>query len=86
MLRSGIFKEFAGAKNSGSCGDRAKDRRQESAFTFEQAMEEMGQCRLGDKRRTARLLDSARRISQHPGGSLPEKLTTQPPIAPPYVS
>jgi hypothetical protein len=45
-----------------------------AAFTFEDAVLEMGQCRLGHKRRTARLVDSTRRISQHPGGSLPEKL------------
>jgi Transposase DNA-binding len=45
-----------------------------SSFTFEDALTEMNQTQLGDKRRTARLADSARRISQHPGGSLPEKL------------
>src|SRR5947209_3926375 len=45
-----------------------------SAFTFEDVVTEMGQCSLGHQRRSARLADSARRISQHPGGSLPEKL------------
>jgi len=45
-----------------------------AAFTFEDAVTEVGQCRLGHKRRTARLVDSTRRISQHPGGTLPEKL------------
>jgi hypothetical protein len=34
----------------------------------------MGRCRLGHKRRTDRLVDSTRRISSHPGGTLPEKL------------
>src|SRR3954451_24041099 len=34
----------------------------------------MGQARLGHKRRSDRLADSARRISEHPGGALPEKL------------
>ena len=45
-----------------------------SAFTFEDAVSEMNQTELGDKRRTARLVDCAQRISEHPGGSLPEKL------------
>jgi hypothetical protein len=45
-----------------------------SVFTFEDAVAEMNQTELGDKRRTARLVDCARRISEHPGGSLPEKL------------
>src|SRR5947199_198491 len=44
-----------------------------AAFTFEDAVAEMARAELGHKRRTARLADSARRISQHPGGSLPEK-------------
>jgi hypothetical protein len=47
---------------------------QAAAFTFEDAVTQMGRCRLGDRRRTDRLADSARRISQHPGGTLPEKL------------
>jgi hypothetical protein len=46
---------------------------QAAVFTFEDAVAEMGRARLGHKRRTNRLADSARRISQHPGGSLPEK-------------
>lgn len=45
-----------------------------SAFTYADAVAEMGQSQLGDKRRTDRLADSARRISHHPGGSLPDKL------------
>ena len=44
-----------------------------AAFTFEEAVAEMGQAQLGHKRRTVRLADSAQRISQHPGGTLPEK-------------
>jgi Transposase DNA-binding len=44
-----------------------------AAFTFEDAVVEMGRCRLGHRRRTNRLVDSARRISRHPGGTLPEK-------------
>jgi hypothetical protein len=44
-----------------------------AAFTFEDAMAEMGRAELGHRRRTARLADSARRISPNPGGSLPEK-------------
>ena len=50
------------------------DRERASAFTFEDAVAEMGRAQLGHQRRTDRLADSARRISQHPGGSLPEKL------------
>jgi len=45
-----------------------------AAFTFEDALAQMARCQLGHKRRTDRLVDSARRISRHPGGSLPEKL------------
>jgi hypothetical protein len=45
-----------------------------AAFTFEDAVVQMGRCRLGHRRRTNRLVDSARRISRHPGGTLPEKL------------
>lgn len=45
-----------------------------AAFTFEDALAEMAQCQFGDKRRTARLVDSVARIRKHPGGSLPEKL------------
>jgi hypothetical protein len=45
-----------------------------AAFTFEDAVAQMDRCRLGDRRRTKRLVDSARRISRHPGGTLPEKL------------
>lgn len=45
-----------------------------SAFTFEDVIAEMGQTQLGHQRRTDRLADTARRISAHPGGSLPEKL------------
>jgi hypothetical protein len=45
-----------------------------SAFSFEDVIAEMGQTQLGHKRRTDRLADTARRISMHPGGSLPEKL------------
>ena len=45
-----------------------------AAFTFDDAVAEMAQCQLGHKRRSKRLADSSRRISQHPGGSLPEKL------------
>lgn len=33
----------------------------------------MARCGLGDKRRADRLVDSTRRVSLHPGGSLPEK-------------
>src|SRR5256885_15611486 len=45
-----------------------------AAFTFQDAVAQMARCQLGHKRRTARLVDSTRRISQHPGGSLVEKL------------
>jgi hypothetical protein len=45
-----------------------------AAFTFEDAVAEMGRAQLGHQRRTARLADIARRIGQHPGGSLPDKL------------
>ena len=45
-----------------------------AAFTFEDAVAQMARCRLGHRRRTDRLVDSARRISRHPGGTLPEKL------------
>lgn len=45
-----------------------------AAFTFEDAVTEMGQCQLGHQRRTKRLVDSTQRIRNHPGGSLPEKL------------
>jgi hypothetical protein len=45
-----------------------------AAFTFDDAEAQMARCRLGHKRRTDRLVDSARRISRHPGGTLPEKL------------
>lgn len=43
-------------------------------FTFADAIEQMGRCQLGDQRRTARLVDTASRIHEHPGGSLPDKL------------
>src|SRR5436309_13624304 len=45
-----------------------------AAFTFQDAEAQMARCQLGHKRRTDRLVDSTRRISLHPGGSLPEKL------------
>lgn len=45
-----------------------------AAFTVEDALAQMAQCDLGDKRRTDRLVDSARRFSQHPSGTLPQKL------------
>lgn len=45
-----------------------------AAFTVADAVAEMGQCQLGHKARTKRLVDCTRRISNHPGGSLPEKL------------
>jgi Transposase DNA-binding len=45
-----------------------------AAFTFQDAVTQMARCQLGHKRRTDRLVDAARRISLHPGGSLPEKL------------
>jgi hypothetical protein len=44
-----------------------------AAFTFEDAISQMALCQLGHRRRTDRLVDSARRISLHPGGTLPEK-------------
>jgi hypothetical protein len=43
-------------------------------FTFTDAIEQMGQCDFGHKRRTTRLVDTATRISEHPDGSLPDKL------------
>jgi hypothetical protein len=49
-----------------------------AAFTFDDAVAEMGQAQLGHKRRTDRLADTARRISRHPGGSLPDKLADPP--------
>jgi hypothetical protein len=45
-----------------------------SAFTFEDAFAQLGQARLGHKDRTTRLVDSAQRIADHPGGTLPAKL------------
>src|SRR5438270_12306283 len=45
-----------------------------SAFPFEDAVAEMARAELGHHRRSARLADSARRLSQHPGGTLPAKL------------
>jgi hypothetical protein len=45
-----------------------------AAFTFDDALKQLAECRLGHARRTARLLDSAQRICRHPAGSLPEKL------------
>src|SRR5688572_14770418 len=36
--------------------------------------EHFGAARLGDKRRTRRLVETADLIMSHPGGSLPEKL------------
>ena len=47
---------------------------QAAAFTFTDAVAEMAHTQLGDKRRTDRLVDTTRRISRHPGGSLPDKL------------
>jgi hypothetical protein len=49
-----------------------------AAFTFQDAVAELGKCSLGHKRRTARLVDTAQRIRQHPGGTLPEKLHDTP--------
>src|SRR5579864_7788584 len=43
-------------------------------FTFSDAIQHMGQCDLGHERRTTRLVDTATRISEHPDGSLPDKL------------
>jgi len=45
-----------------------------SAFTVEDALADLAQAALGHKRRTDRLVDTARRISLQPGGSLPDKL------------
>ena len=45
-----------------------------AAFTFQDAEAQMARCQLGHRRRTDRLVDSARRIGHHPGGTLPEKL------------
>jgi hypothetical protein len=45
-----------------------------AAFTYEDAEEQLSQCDLGHKRRTKRLVNTARRICAHPGGSLPQKL------------
>jgi hypothetical protein len=45
-----------------------------AAFTYADVVAEMGQTQLGHQRRTDRLVDTARRISGHPGGSLPQKL------------
>jgi hypothetical protein len=44
------------------------------AFLSADAVAEMAQSQLGDQRRTDRLVDAARRISSHPGGTLPHKL------------
>jgi hypothetical protein len=46
---------------------------QAAAFTFDDALNQLAECRLGHKRRTHRLVDTARRISYHPGGTLPDK-------------
>ncbi len=45
-----------------------------AAFTYAEAVAEMAHPQPADKRRADRLADTARRISPHPGGSLPEKL------------
>jgi hypothetical protein len=45
-----------------------------AAFLYADVVAEMAHTQLGDKRRTDRLVDTARRISGHPGGSLPDKL------------
>jgi hypothetical protein len=45
-----------------------------AAFTFQDAIDQMGRCCLGHARRTQRLVDTTRRLCAHPGGSLPEKL------------
>jgi hypothetical protein len=45
-----------------------------AAFTYADAVAEMAHSQLGHKRRTDRLVETARRISAHPGGSLPQKL------------
>lgn len=46
----------------------------DQAFTMEQAVAELAGCRLGDQRRTDRLVETARRVAGHPAGTLPEKL------------
>jgi hypothetical protein len=43
-------------------------------FSAADALDHLGRCRLGDRRRTDRLVDLARRIHHHPAGSLPQKL------------
>lgn len=48
--------------------------RRTAAFTYEDALEQMSQCDLGHQRRTDRLVDTARRVCAHPGGTLPQKL------------
>jgi hypothetical protein len=44
-----------------------------AAFTYTDATAEMAHTQLGDQRRTQRLVEITRRISRHPGGSLPQK-------------
>lgn len=50
-----------------------------AVFTFEDVVQEMKRASLGHQRRVDRLADSARRIAEHPGGSLPEKLADPAP-------
>lgn len=49
-----------------------------SAFTFCDAFTQLSQADLGHQDRTDRLLDIAQRISQHPEGTLPDKLHSPP--------
>lgn len=44
------------------------------AFMMDQAVAEFAGCRLGDQRRTDRLVETARRIASNPAGPLPDKL------------
>ena len=50
-----------------------------AAFTYENAVVEMGRGQLGHKRRTAPLVDSP------PAALSPTNFTTLPPIVPPCV-
>jgi hypothetical protein len=46
----------------------------ESAEMVSFGQQHFGQCQLGDKRLTARLVQTTDRFLQHPGGTLPDKL------------
>ena len=48
-------------------------------------MRNFGRLDLGDKRRTARLVDTVDIMCRHPGGTLPDKLNRPAALAPSIV-